>query len=105
MNSRVRFLDKLYIGETAKKRQTEIRWRLRLFRRVRNLFVIVVSGNDGDQLEIMDSRYLKQGYFRRFPPVIAGFAFGYDEAVDVIVSLAEEVYRKTGSCDIKGYIA
>lgn len=104
MSAHVKFIDKLYIGKTVMWRSAEIKWRLRLFRRVRNVFLILVPQREGDQLEIMDSVYLRQDYYKRFPPVIAGFAYGYDEAVEVVVSLIEEVYRETGSCDIKGYI-
>ena len=37
--------------------------------------------------------------------MIVGIAKGYDEAVQVTVSIIEEVYKATGAFDVRGYLA
>ena len=41
---------------------------------------------------------------RRKLPMIYGIAKGYEEAVDLVVQMAEETYRETGNGDILRYL-
>ena len=41
---------------------------------------------------------------RKKLPMIYGIAKGYEEAVDLVVQMAEETYRETGNGDILRYL-
>ena len=57
-----------------------------------------------DQFDILSSAWLKQRAVRKKLPMIYGIAKGYEEAVDLVVQMAEETYRETGNGDILRYL-
>ena len=69
-----------------------------------DVWVITEAANGEDQLDILSSAWLKQKAVRRKLPMIYGIAKGYEEAVDLVVQMAEETYRETGNGDILRYL-
>ena len=68
------------------------------------LFLITVSRNPSDQLEIIQTRQLAQRYYNKFPPYVAGIAAGYDEALEVVEELVKECLKARGDCALKEYL-
>ena len=69
-----------------------------------DLWVITEAANGEDQFDILSSAWLKQRAVRKKLPMIYGIAKGYEEAVDLVVQMAEETYRETGNGDILCYL-
>jgi len=65
---------------------------------------IIFWARNNDQLEIMNSLYLKQHFYRIKPPVVIGLAKSYDEAVELVIKMTNESLEKTGNPDIKNYL-
>lgn len=65
---------------------------------------IIFWARNNDQLEIMNSLYLKQNFYRQKPPVIIGLTKSYEEAVELVVKITNESIQKTGSPNIKDYL-
>ena len=69
-----------------------------------DVWVITEAANGEDQFDILSSAWLKQRAVRKKLPMIYGIAKGYEEAVDLMVQMAEETYRETGNGDILRYL-
>lgn len=97
----MKFYKHLYIGDTVTD-PARIKWKLKCHAGVNAYVIAVSSGND--QLEIFHSAYLKQRYYRAHPPVVVGIASDYEEAVAIIVKIAQECVEATGNCNLKEYL-
>ncbi len=98
----MKFYKNLYIGSTIKDAKKVKR---KLIMNAGQLGIYVITLCKGrDQLEIYNSAYLQQKYYRKYPPYIIGIANGYDEAVEIVQQIAMEAYECNGNCDLKKYI-
>lgn len=98
----MKFYKNLYIGETIKN-PNKVKRKLRRNAGQLNIYVITLA-RGRDQLEIYHCGYLQQKYYRKYPPYIVGIGNGYDEAVDIVVKIAEEAIEKIGTPNIKKYL-
>ena len=69
-----------------------------------NVFLITVSRNASDQLEIFDARQLAQGYYKKHPPYVIGIAGSHEEAVALVERLVQECLKARGDCALKEYL-
>lgn len=97
----MRFAKSLYVGEGIKD-SFLVRWKLKHHAGQLTIYVITLA-NGSDQLEIYHCALLQQRYYRQFPPTIVGLAKGYEEAVMLISTMAEDIFRKTGNYNMKDY--
>lgn len=94
----------LYVGESIVHKTSKIKWKIRHNAGQLNIYVISLASNEANLLDIIPAQELLQkGYPKRDMHVI-GLAKGYDEAVDVAVSIVDEVYRSTGAFDVRSYL-
>ena len=94
----------LYVGEGASKKKNKIIRKLKIGAGMIDVWVINEAANGEDQFDILSSAWLKQRAVRKKLPMIYGIAKGYEEAVDLVVQMAEETYRETGNGDILRYL-
>lgn len=94
---------RLYIGKSVNNPDKLIH-KLQKHSRFLNAFVIILSRNPSDQLEIHKACYLSQKYYREHPPYVIGIAGDYDEAVELVRQIAEEAYALKGNCRLKEYL-
>ena len=68
------------------------------------VYIIALANND-DLLEIYHSGMLKQKYYKKKKnvPYIVGIASGYGEAVELVISILEDVLHATGGYDVKSF--
>lgn len=102
---RLKWYPELYAGEDAGSRQKKIIRRLNQNAGMLDIYLVTLASNPANLLEIISSAYLQQKAVRRNLPMIVGIAKGYDEAVNVTVSIIEEVYKATGALDVRSYLA
>lgn len=100
----MRFNRKLYISPSLKEKRRKIMWKLRTGRPQPFIYIIALARND-DLLEIYHSGILKQKYYKRKEntPYIVGIAGGYNGAVELVMSIIEDVFHSTGGYDVKSY--
>ena len=84
-----RFYKDLYWGDSVKN-HTLVKWRLYHGRGQFTCFCIQRPFADSDQLDIIHCAFLKQSYYRNNPAYIYGIAGSHDEAVEIVVKIAEE---------------
>lgn len=100
----MKFYRQLYCSDTLKKRQRRIIWKIKHNAGQASIYVVALSPKEGEQLEIFHAGQLLQKYYKYAPPSIIGIADGYQEAVELTVRIAQEVYDRTGGLEIKKYL-
>ncbi|MDE6926347.1 MAG: hypothetical protein K2P59_14000, partial [Acetatifactor sp.] len=68
------------------------------------VFLIAVSANPSDQLDIFESGQLVQSYYEKNPPYVIGIAGSRGEAVALVEQIVQECLRERGDCALKEYL-
>lgn len=94
----------LYVGESIVHKTSKIKWKIRHNAGQLNIYVISLASNEANLLDIIPAQELLQKGYRKQDMYVVGLAKGYDEAVEVAVSIVDEVYQNTGTFDIRSYL-
>ncbi len=94
----------LYVGEQAEKKKKRIVWRIENHKKICGVYLITLSSNGKDIFDIFSCVYLSFPAVSRNCPMIIGIAGSYWEAVDLAVAIIEDIYRETGSMQIRQYL-
>lgn len=70
----------------------------------RKRYLITLSENPGNQLELFSASFMKQEAFWNLCPPIIGVAGSKADAVQVVQRIAEECLQETGNCNIREYL-
>jgi hypothetical protein len=100
----MRIRKKLYVSEALEGKEKKMIRRIRKGRFPLNLYVLAVPEDDGEQLEFYDSMMLSQSCYRKQDSLIVGLAFGYDEAVDIVLQITKEALENTGDVNLRKYL-
>jgi lipoprotein NlpI len=100
----MRWYHKLYIGKTARSKRYKIVWKVKHHAGMLGVYLITLSSNNENLLDIFDSSLILQPHYKREDMFIVGIACGYDEAVEVATQIIDELYRNTGDFDIRQYL-
>ena len=98
------FVKKLIVGKSLKNKKQKIMWKIRHNSGMFDVFVITLSSNKDNLLDIINSSVLMQKYYPKDNMIIVGIAKGYDEAVDIVGRIVEKVYKETGSFNVREYV-
>lgn len=100
------YLPDLYLGEGIDgKKLDKIKKKLEDKPLLSGVFVIAISRNPSDQLEIYSARQLAQKYYAEYPPYVVGIAADYGEAVKMVEQMARECMEERGDCALKEYLS
>ncbi len=95
----------LYLGESIPEEKLDkIKKRLEKKPLLSQVFLLTISRNASDQLEIFSARQLAQKYYEKNPPYIIGLAGNYDEAVGLVQKIVAECLKERGDCSLKEYL-
>ena len=94
---------KNYYKGSNVKNVAGIRLKLRQGKPVPGIYLITLSENPHNLLEILPALTLVQETAARICPEIVGIARGKEEALDLITNLVQTVYEETGELNIKEY--
>ena len=99
------YLTHLYIGQKAAGMEKKIRRAVAGGKHIPpGIHLITLAANGIDQLDILPLYYLKQKTLRERLPVIAGFANGREEALSVVMKMASDAFRSTGTCNLRTWL-
>ena len=87
--------DELYVGESIVHKTKRVKWKIN-----HN----APASNDKNLLDIIRAAELLQKGYPKKDLKIAGLAGSYDEALEVAVSIVDEVYRNTGAFFVRSYL-
>lgn len=100
----MRYYRHLYLTEGLEKKKEKIIRRLEQGKLQPSVYVIALSSGEKNQLEIYPVLQFKQPSYPEKDLFVVGITKGYDEAVELVAQIVQEVYDQTGACDIRSYI-
>ena len=93
-----------YFGQTAEKRKYKIMQKLDAGENPLLVYLIMLAPTPVNQMEIVSpAEYRRQQRRNGTEPLILGVAVGMDEAKELVGEIVADVYRLTGTADVKGY--
>ncbi|MCM1063748.1 MAG: hypothetical protein NC420_04600 [Eubacterium sp.] len=105
MAGKIRYHSRLYLSEgIGEKKLDKIKKKLEKRPLLSGVFLIAVSANPSDQLDIFDARLLVQPYYEKNPPHVVGIAESREEAVALVEQIVRECLEKRGDCALKEYL-
>ena len=96
--------ENLYVGKSIVHKTNRIKWKVCHNAGQVNIYVITLASNTQNLLDIIPSHELLQKGYPKGELCVVGLAKGYDEAVEVAVSIVEEVYHNTGTFAVREYL-
>lgn len=100
----MKWYDDLYVGESIVHKTSKIKWKIRHNAGQIDIYVITLASNPANLLDIIPAQELLQKAYPKKDLFVIGLAKGYAEAVDITVSIIDEVYRQTGAFAVKDYL-
>lgn len=91
----------LYISETLQDKKDKIVKKLKANKLQPSIYIITLSQGEQNHLEFFSSVLLKQHVFDHNELFVVGIANGYDEALFLVKTIAEDVYKETGTTEIR----
>ena len=105
MSIALKYHPRLYLGDSVNaKKLDKIKKKLENKPLFSGIFLITLSRNPYDQLEIYAAKQLAQSYYKKNPPYVVGLAGDNEEAVDLVVKMTEECLQNRGDCRLKEYL-
>lgn len=100
----MRYYKHLYLTEGLEKKKEKIIRKLESGKLQPSVHVITLAISEKNQLEIYPTLQFKQPAFPEQDLFVVGITKGYEEAVELVEQIVQEVYEQTGGCDIRSYI-
>ena len=101
----MRWYKELYIGETLRHDAAVIQAEIRAFKPSPEIYLICLATNGIDLLDLTPADALKKPGAQKQTWDIVGMARGKDEAVNLAAAMVEDVWKKTGSFDVRAFVA
>jgi len=99
----MRWYDRLYVGEKAKKSRYEIIQSIRNGK-LSGHYVLTPSLSGKNLLDLYPAFTLLQPYYKKQDLLVVGIAADYEDAVRLSGRIVAEVYKKTGGFDVSGFL-
>lgn len=100
---RMQWAENLYLSDkTAKKKDKIIKKANRGVGMV-SIYFITLASNRENLFDIFHAAHLKQPAFYKQDLYVVGIASGYEEALELIQRMIDDIYRKTGGFAVREY--
>lgn len=94
----------LYMDEAVKENNDEIRKNIEKDKWQLEVYLIALTRNNANHLEIFNSVLLVQKAISKEELFVIGITNGYAEALELVEKITREVYDETSGVDIRNYI-
>ncbi len=94
----------LYVSRTLQLKKEQVLEKIEKNMVQMNIYLIVLTKNGKNQLEIYDSVMNKQKYFLDNAFLLVGIAEGYDDALRLTETIMADIYSRTGKAEIRTYL-
>ena len=95
--------EKLYTGSQAEKNLKRVQKKIQDGKTVVGYFLITKPSNSSNLLDILPTAELVFPFYKRQELLVYGLAKGREEAETLVLSILEDVYRKTDGLCCKEY--
>ena len=100
---RMQWAENLYLSDkTAKKKDKIIKKANRGVGMV-SIYFITLASNRENLFDIFHAAHLKQPAFYKQELYVVGIASGYEEALELVQRMIDDIYRKTGGFAVREY--
>ena len=100
---RMQWAENLYLSDkTAKKRDKIIKKANRGIGML-SIYLITLASNPENLFDIFHAAHLKQPAFYKQDLYVVGIASGYEEALELVQRMIDNIYRKTGGFAVREY--
>ena len=100
----MKWYENLYVGDSIQHKTEKIKWKIRHNAGQIDIYVIALASNPQNLLDIIPAQELMQKGYPKRNMFVIGLAHGYDEALEVVTQIIDEVYRQTGGFAIEPYL-
>jgi hypothetical protein len=94
----------LYLSEKLEKKKGRVVDRLERGKFQPGIHLVLLPRNERNQLEILNAAYLLQPDYPKAGLFVAGIADSYENALEIVEKISQEVYDNTGNMNIRSYI-
>lgn len=94
----------LYVDEQIEEKQEEIIKKIEKDKRQLETYLIALTKNESNHLEIFHSLLLVQKMMEKKDLFVVGISKGYAKALELVEKITQEVYDETSGTDIRNYI-
>lgn len=99
----MQWAEHLYLSDkTAAKKEKIIKKAVR-GAGMTSVYFIALASNPENLFDIFHAAHLKEPAFYRQNPFIVGIASGYEEALEMVRRIVEDIYRETGGFRVREY--
>lgn len=99
----LKWLENGYIGERIRKPE-KIKAKLNAGKLVPGIYLVTLSHNPSNLLEILPAAVLVQKSAYDICPMIVGMTKGKEDALTLVTELIQEVYEETGAFEVEEYL-
>lgn len=96
----MQFAKDLYLSEGLIRKKKELIIRLKT-RKIKKVVYVVYFNHDSDTPEFINSLFLRQKYYKKYPMYVIGIVETYEQALNYLAGLLENSFRKKGNFNIK----
>ena len=100
----MQFMGSLYVGESIAASEYKIVEKVHKGKVVPNLFLIVLSANPDNMLDIIPEMEVTQKHYPKDRLQVVGIASGKKEAIKLVQTIIEESIKETGSADVREFL-
>lgn len=100
----MKYYHNLFISEGLKRKKEEILLKIDKNQFQFDKYVIVLSQNEKNHLDIYNSAVLLQKYHNQEGMFVVGIASGFDGALELVEKITQTVYNETKGTDIRGFL-
>lgn len=105
MSDKILYFSNLYVGEgITEKKLDKIKRNLEVRPLLSNVYLVTLSQNKDNQLDIFQARQLVQRFYSTHPVCIVGIANTYDDAIALVEEIAKECLKERGDCALKEFL-
>lgn len=100
----MKFYKNLYVSDGYKKKKEDLIQRMRDGKYPFTAYILALIENGENQMEFYSTALLYQNYLQTDNIFVVGLAESNMDAVYMVEDITREVYKKTGTADIRAYI-
>lgn len=100
----IKYYFNLYISKRLAAKKEKLIQKLEKNKLQPHIYLLTLAQGGQNQLEFFSTILLKQQAFEHTPLFVVGLAGGYDEALELVQEITEEVLSKTGNVNIRKYL-
>lgn len=94
----------LYVPEGLEKKKEKLVRKLQKGRRLPGVYLITLASGEQNQLDILPAWMRRQKNYPDELPLLVGMTKDYEDALEMVEEIVQEVYNETKGADVRSYI-